>query len=188
MPRRFDFSITSLPVTLVLCGIILSLTFTFPFIEDNIPQAYIARRLMHGELPYVGTWDQNYPGILAVHFLALIIGPSAVAFHLVDVALQLLTVWMLYTIGNRIEGKLAGLLAALLYTIYYVLNGADDLVGQKDVFAAIALAGLVMVLIKSDYCALAGAGILAGIAVLIRPTCGIHVIVLAAAVSFASRG
>src|ERR1039457_2901398 len=167
MPRRFHFSITALPSALSICGVLLSLTFAFPFIEDNIPQAYIARRLLHRELPYVGTWDQNYPGILVVHLLALFIGPSAVAFHAVDVALQLFMVWILYSIGNRLGGKLAGLLAALLYTMYYVLNGAGDLVGQKDVFAAIALAGAVMVLIRSDYRALAGSGILAGIAVLI---------------------
>src|ERR1035441_8670133 len=98
MPRRFDFSITSLPFTLLLCGVILSLTFTFPFIEDNIPQAYIARRLLHSELPYVGTWDQNYPGILVVHLLALFIGPSAVAFHVVDLALQLLMLWILHIV------------------------------------------------------------------------------------------
>jgi hypothetical protein len=187
MPRRLDFSITSLLFTLFICGVILSLTFTFPFIEDNIPQAYIARRLLHGELPYAGTWDQNYPGVLIVHLLALIIGPSAIAFHVVDVALQLLMIWILYSIGNRLGGKLAGLLAAIFYTIYYVLNGIDDLVGQKDVFAAIALAGAVMMLIKSNYRSLGSSGILAGIAVLIRPTCGIHVIVLAIAIGFASR-
>src|ERR1700689_4961616 len=100
MPRRFDFSISSLPFTLFICGGILSLTFAFPFIEDNIPQAYIARRLLHGELPYVGTWDQNYPGVLVVHLLALIIGPSAIAFHAVDIVLQLFMVWILYSIAS----------------------------------------------------------------------------------------
>jgi len=187
MPRRVDLTISSLPLTLFICGVILSLTFTFPFIEDNIPQAYIARRLLHGELPYVGTWDQNYPGVLIVHILALIIGPSAIAFHIVDVTFQLFMVWVLYSIGSRLGGKLTGLIAGLLYTMCYVLNGADDLAGQKDVFAAIALASAVLVLIRSDYRATITAGIFAGIAVLIRPTYDLHVIVIAIAIGFAPR-
>src|ERR1019366_4251515 len=107
---RFHFSITSLPSALSICGVLLSLTFAFPFIEDNIPQAYIARRLLHGELPYVGTWDQNYPGVLFVHLLALIFGPSAIAFHLIDVIFQLGMVWILYRLGSKLGGDVTGML------------------------------------------------------------------------------
>jgi hypothetical protein len=186
MPRRFRFSVTSLPCALTICGILLSLTFAFPFIEDNIPQAYIARMLLHGELPYVGTWDQNYPGVLLAHLLALSIGPSALAFHGIDIIFELGMVWILYRLASRLGGNLAGILAALFYTMYYVLNGADDLVGQKDVFAAIALAAAAWLLIRSNYRALEFAGICAGIAVLIRPTYGLHLLVLTAAVGFIS--
>src|ERR1035437_5200537 len=149
MPRRFRFSVTSLPYALTMCGILLSLTFAFPIIEDNIPQAYIARMLLHGELPYVGIWDQNYRGVLFAHLLALCIGPSALAFHGIDIIFELVMFWVLYRLPSRLAGNVAGMLAALFYTMYYVLNGADDLVGQKDVFAAIALAGAVWLLVRS---------------------------------------
>ncbi|HET6401842.1 MAG TPA: glycosyltransferase family 39 protein [Candidatus Kapabacteria bacterium] len=193
MPRRFRFSVTSLPFTLTLCGLLLSLTFAFPFIEDNIPQAYIARMLLHGKLPYVGTWDQNYPGVLFVHLLALAFGPSAFAFHGIDLIFELGMVWALYRLASRLGGNFAGMMAALFYTMYYVLNGADDLVGQKDVFAAIALVFAAWTLLRSrmtdhaNYRALVLSGLFAGFAVLIRPTYGLHLLVLATAVGFISR-
>ena len=171
----------SAPPTLIVCGAILSLTLLFPFIEDNIPQAYIARRLLHRELPYVGTWDQNYPGVLIFHLLALILSPSALAFRFVDLIFELWMVWVLYDLGKRIHSQTAGMFASLLYSLYYVLNGIDDLAGQKDVFAAIALVTAVWLLVRSNYRSVNLAGLLAGIAVLIRPTYGLHVAVLAGA-------
>jgi len=167
---------------LVLSGIILALTLALPFIEDNIPQAYIAEMLLHGKFPYVGTWDQNYPGVLIFHLLALIFSSSVFSFHSVDLVFEFLMLWILFRIGTRLESRLAGVLAALLYSLYYALNGADDLMGQKDVFAAIALCVALWILFRSNYKSLVFSGIVAGLAVLIRPTYGLHVLVLGAGV------
>ncbi len=177
----------SAPSVLVGCGAFLSLTLLFPFIEDNIPQAYIAQRLLHGELPYVGTWDQNYPGVLLFHLIALIFSTSALAFRSVDLVFEVWMVWVLFDLGRRVHSSAAGLFAALLYSLYYVLNGIDDLAGQKDVFASIAVLTAMWLLVRSNYRSVGLAGVMTGIAVLIRPTYGLHLLVFATAVLIISR-
>src|ERR1700733_2940282 len=109
---------------LFFCGIIFSCTLTYPFNNDNALYAYMADLALKGHLPYIGSWDQNFPGIIAVQAVQIIVcGKSPLAFHLFDIVLQIFGSFLLIKIGERLYDIRAGMLAAVLASLYYVQQG-----------------------------------------------------------------
>jgi hypothetical protein len=113
---------------------ILALTLTYPFNNDNALYAYMADLLLKGGLPYLGSWDQNFPGILLVHApQILILGRSQLAFHIWDVLLQLVSAIYVYRIAERLGGKRSATLAAILSALYYACSDlAIDQAGYSN--------------------------------------------------------
>lgn len=128
-----------------------------------------------GRLPYVGSWDQNFPGIVYLHALSILIfGSSTTGFHTLDILLQLGFILILYHLTSRYFGRTAGAIAGVLYAGCYVLYGIG-MFGQRDVFAggailaALSLALKIRIGNKGISLPLL-AGLAIGVAMLIRPT------------------
>ncbi len=123
---------------------------------------------LKGHLPYIGSWDQNFLGIVAIHALQILVsGRSPLAFHIFDIFVQLIGSFLLIKIGERLYDIRAGMLAAVLASLYYVQQGFW-MSGERDTYVSI-------VLLAAFYLALDRrkpllVGILCSIAVLFRPT------------------
>ena len=126
-------------VTLLICAAIFSCTLTYPFNNDNALYAYMADLALKGHFPYIGSWDQNFPGIILIQAAQILVsGHSQLAFHIFDILLQLIGSYLLIRIGERLYDIRAGTLAAVLATLYYVHQGLW-MAGERDSYVSIML-------------------------------------------------
>jgi hypothetical protein len=160
----------SVRTSLVLCAaaVILSCTLTYPFNNDNTLYAYMAQLLLKGHLPYIGSWDQNFPGIVGIQAVGqLVFGESQLAFHIYDIVLQLVGLYLIVRLGKHLHSWRAGALAALLVALYFVQAGFW-MGGERDAYVTWLLIGAVLLAVKSR----SGfwVGVLTTSIFLIRPT------------------
>lgn len=123
-----------------ISALCLSLVVIEPLGVDNAVLHSIGKDwALYGRIPYLGSWDNNFPGIMILHAIEiLLLGPSAIAFRLFDVAIQLLFVAFYYRLLLRwLSPHVAGL-AAVLYILYYVAGGTY-LYGQQDGYGMMAV-------------------------------------------------
>ncbi len=150
------------------CAVIFGCTLTYPFNNDNALYAYMADLALRGHLPYIGSWDQNFPGIILIHALQILVsGRSQLAFHVFDVVLQLIGSGILILIGKRLYDVRAGVLAAILASLYYVQQGLW-MSGERDTYVTIMLLAAFYLALDRKWPALVGA--LCSLAFLFRPT------------------
>lgn len=129
-----------------------------------------------GKLPYLQTWDQNFPAIVYVHALAIsLFNNNTIGFRTLDIILQLGSVLLLFSFSKRYFGRTAAIYSALLFTALYVFYGQSTL-GQRDLYAApMILAALLMLLRCNEHdrrelYRVIISGICLGVAILFRPT------------------
>ena len=135
-----------------------------------------------GRLPYLGSWDHNFPGILIFHYLAIVIfGEQDIGLRLMDVLVQLSFSILFYRfLRTWMRGRSAAL-GVVMYLAYYV-SGGPSVYNQRDVYATMAVIGSLYLLVQTS--SMEGAespgtpgafrtglsGFIAGFSVLIRPT------------------
>jgi hypothetical protein len=161
-------SATGIVVTLFICAAIFSCTLTYPFNNDNALYAYMADLALKGHLPYIGSWDQNFPGIVLVHAVQILVsGHSQLAFHIFDILLQLVGSYFLICIGEKLYDIRAGMLAAVLAALYYVQQGLW-MAGERDTYVSIMLLAAFYFALNRKKLFLVG--FLCAMAFLFRPT------------------
>jgi hypothetical protein len=164
-------------LSLICSALILACTLSYPFNNDNALFAYMSALLLKGRLPYLGSWDQNFPGILLIHTpQILLFGRSQLAFHLWDILLQLVGAYYLFRLGLRWGGRPAAFLAPVIGAFYYVQQGLW-MAGERDTYISILM--LAAIFLVTDRHRLSRpamlTGVLLGLAILFRPTFGLLV-------------
>jgi hypothetical protein len=169
-------SLFSLRSALILSGLILSITFLYPLSGDNALYMYMADLLLKGHLPYLGSWDVNYPGIVFLHAIHVaLFGSSIFGFHLFDVIAQLAGYVFIYRLTYALsEDRIASTFAVLCFTIYYV-GGELQLCGERDAYIALLVVASAYLVTAKERVNVALPGLLCGLAVLMRPTAAAYV-------------
>ena len=153
--------------------VVLSMLFFYPLGSDTMGIQWVALRLVrHGLLPYVGSWEPNFPGVLVFHLLpAYLFGNSEIGFRLCEIVFHLGVVLVLYNFLLRWQRPRTAFISCFLYCIILV-GGGTLYCGQRDTFAA----GLLIIALFSWCKAEAGStrhllisGFLFGLIALIRP-------------------
>lgn len=161
--------------TLLVLGasaIVLSCTLTYPFNNDNALYAYMAQLLVKGHLPYVGSWDQNFPGIVFIQAIGqLVFGSSQLAFHIYDILLQLVGLYLIIRLLTHVHSWRAGALAALLCALYFVQAGFW-MGGERDTYVTILVVGAALLTVTGR--SALWVGVLVALAFLIRPTYALY--------------
>ncbi len=165
-------------LTVLAGGFFLSLTLWFSFGMDQSIYSYGAWVWKHYHLPpYVGAWDQNFPGIFILHRLALaLFGESILGFRIFDFLVQLSCLVMIFHLSRRLSGSArAGFLSGLFYGIYYYGLGNYD-TGQRDgyVFWLLLIALVLSLTLKHrTWLRAALVGLVLGFAFLVKPFYGL---------------
>jgi hypothetical protein len=89
-----------------------------PLERDEGEYAYIAQRLLTGEVPYRDAFDQKPPGVFLAYAGAFVLlGQSVEAIHLFMYAWTAVTALALFGCVRRLAGALAGAFAVLVFSI-----------------------------------------------------------------------
>src|SRR4029079_5557045 len=88
-----------------------------PMGPDQGLYAYVGDRLLHGELAYRDAWDQKPPGIHYVYAALRAVTTRDAAVPAADLACAAAVAALLWAIGARLHGPLAGGLSAVLFLL-----------------------------------------------------------------------
>ncbi len=181
VPRSFRPNSLLVPL-LVINGALLAVIFLIPFNSDLDLYHAMGLELVRGRLPYVGSWDHNFPAIVFVHALSIaLFGKGYIGFRILDLAAHLGIALVLYKIALRYASPLFAAAGATLNTLYYV-GGSFWLAGQKDGFAVLTIGLAVLFYFRSkDRSArwMFFSGIMMGLTTAFRPTYGLFSISIA---------
>jgi len=159
-------------------GFFLSLTLWFSLGMDQSTFCYGAWVWKTYHLPpYVGAFDQNFPGIFIIHRLVLtLFGDSILGFRIFDFLIQLCSLTMLFYLARRLSGKsTAGFLASVFYGIYYYGLGNFDTAQREGFVLCLLLLATIfsLRLEKMVWLRMSLAGLSLGFAFLIKPFYGL---------------
>ena len=168
-----------MPFCVAVCGasIILLVTLLLPLGFDNDLYEAMGWTLYayHG-LPYIASWDHNFPGIVFVHWASIaLFGASDFGFRLFDYLVHIAMAGFYYRVLCSWLSPRSSVIAVLIFVLYYA-SGQWGLAGQRDTYAAFLLLGAVFAFVKlrnntkrKDVSALI-MGTLCGSTFLMRPT------------------
>src|ERR1700733_5938693 len=176
----------TLGATAILAGHVL-----IPFNFDNDIYQTIGLHLVRfHRLPYIGSFDQNFPGIMYIHAgIIALLGNTEIAFRGFETILHIASAAILFLLLRRWISERAASMSALLSCVYYDLGGIW-FGGQRDgiAFFFVLAAALIVYKLKdnarygfkrwNDHLLALVMGLLVGVATLIRPTNGLFGLVL----------
>jgi hypothetical protein len=118
-----------------LLGILLIVPrLLFPLQMDQYFHHYLGWRLAEGQLPYLGSYDQNFPGGAILHALCILIfGSSSLGFAVFDLILQSIGIYFIARTAQKLGGQHAAIFAPVIYALTYIGLGVWN-TGQRDGF------------------------------------------------------
>jgi hypothetical protein len=160
---------------LAACALVLAPTLTYRIGVDQGSFAYMGAALVeHGRWPFIGTWENDFPGMVFLHAIEIAaLGKSIAAFRAFDVLFQLVNAYFIFRIAAKTSGRAAGLLAAVLFCLIYQSYGPWN-TAQREGFALPFVLGGYWLYLTGDRrppavtAFLAGLGL--GLAVTFKPT------------------
>ncbi|MFV1987963.1 MAG: ArnT family glycosyltransferase [Gemmatimonadota bacterium] len=159
---------------LVGAAILLAPTLSYRMGVDQGAFAYIGDQLLAGRWPYLGTWESDYPGMMFLQALELLLfGRSIVMFRVFDVLFQLGIVIFLYLTARRLSGRGAGVLGVGLYCLIYQGYGPWNTAQREGfglLFVMLALWLLITRMRRDWWKTAGGIGVALGTAALFKPT------------------
>src|SRR5262245_13948622 len=122
-----------------------------PMGADQGLYAYVGERILHGDLAYRDAWDQKPPGIHYVYAALRAISPRDVVVPAADLVAAALVAALLWSIGVRLDGPLAGGLSAVIFLFLsdpgFSRYGGVRVRGQCETFIALAATAAVALVI-----------------------------------------
>jgi hypothetical protein len=165
--------------------VLLAPMLLIPLSPDNDTYQAMAFAMDKGKgLPYLGSWDQNFPGVVFYHWISIkLFGASDIGFRLVDLANRVIISLLLFSLTKRFVRPNVALLAIPVVSLIYLSAGYWNM-GQRDGFAVtwliIALLQVTTSQLGARQILIFGASI--ALASFIRPTNGIFALLLLPAI------
>jgi hypothetical protein len=156
------------------CALVLAPTLAYRVGVDQGVFAYMGDALLQGKWPYIATWEADYPGLVFLQALEIFLfGKSIVMFRLFDLLFQLGNAYFIFRISDRLSGRVAGTVAAVLYCLIYQGYGPWN-TAQREGFAMLfVLSGFWTYLTaerRPPWVTAALIGLGMGLAITIKPT------------------
>jgi hypothetical protein len=162
-----------------------------PMASDQGLYAYAGQRLLAGDAPYAGAWDQKPPGIHVVYAFLWSVWPDESVVAGADLVAAALAAWLLVVIGRRRFTESAGLSAAAVLLFFGNPALAQRVGGvfvraQSETFIALAVtAALALLAVRHRLTRhLVGVGLLLGVAFWLKPNAAAYGLTTIAALFF----
>ncbi len=105
---------------MVACALVLAPTLAYRIGADQGAFAYMAAGVLRGDWPYLGTWEGQFPGLVFLQAAEMVaFGKSVAMFRLFDVLVQLANAYLVFRITEKLSGRVAGFVAAVLFCLIY---------------------------------------------------------------------
>ena len=162
-----------LVLVLVLVAAVRLRLLNFPIERDEGEYAYAGQLMLQGIPPYQLAYNMKFPGTYAAYAVILsLFGQTPAGIHFGVLCLTTLTALMLFWLGRQILDWTAGMVAATFYAVMAASPSMLGLAGHATHFAAFfATAGLCAMWRarqRGKWSAIASAGFLFGLAVLMK--------------------
>lgn len=160
-----------------------------PMGPDQGLYAYVGERIRHGELAYRDAWDQKSPGIHYVYAALRTASSRDLVVPGADLAAAALVAALLWSLGSRLGGPVAGGLSAALFLLLSDPSMARydgvRVRAQCETFIALAVTASLTLATRgsqgsrgSRAAVLLGAGLLLGAAFALKYNAGLYVVVV----------
>jgi len=163
--------------------------------SDQGLYAYAGVRLLAGDVPYAGAWDQKPPGIHVVYALLWSIWPHESVVGIADFVVAGLIAGLLIVIGRRRFTTDIGAAAAGAFLLFGNPALTQRLGGvfvraQSETFVALAITGAVALLAARTRTTrhLVGTGVLLGVAFWLKPNAAAYALPVLMALALWTRG
>jgi 4-amino-4-deoxy-L-arabinose transferase-like glycosyltransferase len=123
MPEAASAGPRHAPLVLIVAAVLAFAAMRAPLLpvpleRDEGEYAYIAQRMLAGEVPYRDAFDQKPPGVFAAYLLAFAVaGPTVQGIHLFLALWTAVTAAALYALVRRLAGGLAAGFALLVFAL-----------------------------------------------------------------------
>lgn len=165
-----------------------------PMASDQGLYAYAGVRLLAGDVPYAGAWDQKPPGIHVIYAILWSVWPHESVVPAADLTVAALIAWLLVIIGRRRFTPDIGYAAAAAFLLFGNPALAQRLGGvfvraQSETFVALAITAAVALLASRVRATrhLIGTGALLGVAFWLKPNAAAYALPALAAIAWWSR-
>lgn len=165
-------------ITGVLVGYIPNLIHLFyAFSSDDYIFSWMGERLAQGELPYVEHVDHTFPAVLLPYAFTAFLGQDPIFVRAFDWIWQLATGLLLFYLGVKNVGPLAGFLAMVAYGALYGVLSPPALGSREALLTFLYVSSILLCERDSNknlnffwiFCA----GLLSAMIFLVRPTHGL---------------
>ncbi|MGA2371111.1 MAG: ArnT family glycosyltransferase [Candidatus Korobacteraceae bacterium] len=121
-----------------------------PLERDEGEFAYAGQLMLHGIPPYALMYSMKLPGTFAAYAaILLVFGQTARGIHLGLLVVNALTTFLIFLLGKRLLGPLAGLVAASSYALLSTSWSVIGLAGHATHFVVLAAAGGLLLLLSA---------------------------------------
>jgi hypothetical protein len=152
-----------------------------PMGPDQALYSYVGERILHGDLAYRDAWDQKPPGIHYVYAGLRALSKRDAIVPAAELAAAAICAALLWVLGARLAGPIAGCLSAAIYLLLsdpsFARYGGMRVRAQCETFIAVLVTGAVVAGGGGAGGAL-GAGVLLGAAFALKYNAGLYVVVV----------
>ena len=121
-----------------------------PLERDEGEYAYAGQLMLHGIPPYTLVYSMKLPGTFAAYAaILLVFGQTARGVHLGLLVVNAITTFLIFLLGKRLFGPLAGLVAGSSYTLLSTSPSVIGLAGHATHFVVLAAVSGVLLLLNA---------------------------------------
>ena len=123
-----------------------------PLERDEGEYAYAGQLMLQGIPPYKLAYNMKFPGTYAAYALIMVFfGQTIVGIHLGLLIVNAATIWLIFLLGRRLISAMAGIAAAMAYTVLSVCPSVLGLAAHASHFVILpVLAGTLLLLKEPD--------------------------------------
>ena len=163
-----------------------------PMGPDQALYACVGERILHGDLAYRDAWDQKPPGIHYIYAGLRALSRRDAVVPAADLAAAVLCAALVWLLGTRLGGPVAGGLSAAIFMLFsdpsFARYGGMRVRAQSETFIAVFVTAAIALVTTpgqagAEAAAALAAGVLIGAAFVLKYNAGLYLLVVLLAVA-----